>query len=97
MTQFSGTGQLQPADVGLNRVIKHRLKQAQMQYLVESHQKQIADGLKPEQVKFTTSLPALRDASVAGIVEVYDFMTGPTGRELVKKVWYSRPIHIIDI
>jgi hypothetical protein len=39
----------------------------------------------------------LRDASVAGIVEVYDFMTGPTGRELVKKVWYSRPIHIIDI
>jgi hypothetical protein len=57
-----------------------------MCYLVESHQKQIADGFTPEQVKFTTSLPALRDALVAGIVEVYDFMTGPSGQELVKKV-----------
>lgn len=77
---------MQPADVGLNRVIKHRLKQAQMRYLVESHQTQIAGGLTPERVKITTSLPALRDASVAGVVEVYDFMTGPSGRELVKKV-----------
>ena len=57
-----------------------------MRYLVDSHQTQIASGLAPEQVKFTTSLPALRDASVAGVVEVYDFMTGPTGRELIKKV-----------
>jgi hypothetical protein len=48
--------------------------------------KQIADGFTPEQVKFTTSLPTLRDALVAGIVEVYDFMTGPSGWELVKKV-----------
>jgi UDP-N-acetylglucosamine transferase subunit ALG13 len=77
---------LQPADVGLNRVIKHCLKQSQMQYLVEAHQQQIADGLTPEQVKFSVSLPVLRDASVAGLVEVYDFMTGPTGRQLVKKV-----------
>jgi hypothetical protein len=86
---FLGTGKMQPADVGLNRVIKHRLKQSQMQYLVEAHQKQILAGLTPEQVKFSTSLPVLRDASVAGIVEVYDFMTGPTGRQLIKKVRIS--------
>ena len=77
---------MQPADVGLNRVIKHRLKQSQMQYLVEAHQQQIAGNLTPEQVKFSVSLPVLRDASVAGLVEVYDFMTGPTGCQLVKKV-----------
>jgi hypothetical protein len=83
---FLGTGKLQPADVGLNRVIKHRLKQSQMKYLIEVHQKQIATGLTPEQVKFSTSLPVLRDASVAGIFEVYDFMTGPAGHQLIKKV-----------
>lgn len=77
---------MQPVDVGLNRIIKHRLKQAQMNYLIEAHQKQIANGLTPEQVKISTSLPELRDASVVGIVEVYDFMTGPIGRELIKKV-----------
>ena len=77
---------MQPADVGLNRVIKHRLKQSQMQYLVEAHQKQIANGLTPEQVKFSISLPVLCDASVAGLVEVYDFITGPIGCQLVKKV-----------
>jgi hypothetical protein len=72
--------------VGLNRIIKHRLKQSQMQFLVDLYQAQIAAGLTPNNVKFSTSLPVLRDATVAGIVDVYDFMTGPTSRELVKKV-----------
>ena len=57
-----------------------------MQYLVKAHQKQIVNGLTPEQVKFLISLPLLCDASVAGLVEVYDFMTGPIGRWLVIKV-----------
>ena len=74
----SGTGKMQPADVGLNWVIKHRLKQAQINYLVKAHQQQLSNELTPEQVKISISLPELRDASVAGIVEVYDFMTGPT-------------------
>ena len=81
-----GTGIFQPADVGPNHVIKHCLKQHQTEYLVNSHQKQIDSGLTTEQVKFTTSLPVLRDASVAGIVAVYDFMTGPFRRELIQKV-----------
>ena len=53
---------------------------------MDSHQTQIAAGLTPNDVKFSTSLPVLRDATVAGIVDVYNFMTGPTGRKLVKKV-----------
>ena len=57
-----------------------------MQFLVETHQAQIATGLTPEQVKFSTSLPVLHDATVVGIVDVYDFMISATGRELVKKV-----------
>ena len=61
-------GKLQLADVGLNRVIKHRLKQSQMQYLIKAHQQQIAGSLTPEQVKFSFSLPVLRDASVVCLV-----------------------------
>ncbi|KAF8421125.1 hypothetical protein L210DRAFT_3424578, partial [Boletus edulis BED1] len=87
MSEFPlGTGIFQPADVGLNCVIKHHLKQHQTEYLVKSHQQQIKDSLTTAQVKFTTSLPVLRDASVSGIVSVYEFMTGPFGRELVQKV-----------
>ena len=79
----SGIGIFQPADVGLNQVIKHRLKQHQSQYLVESHHQQLKSGLTAEQVKIMTSLPVLWDKSVAGIVSVYEFMTSPFGHELV--------------
>ena len=79
-------GIAQPADVGLNRVIKHQLKQSQLQYLINVHQTQIASGLTPEQVQISTSLPVLRDATVVGLVEVYDFMTSFVGCQLVKKV-----------
>ena len=85
-TYFLGTGKAQPADVGLNRVIKHRLKQSQMRFLVNAHQSQIASGLTPKQVRFTTLLPVLRNATVAGLVDVYHFMTSHVGRTLVKKV-----------
>ncbi|KIK80670.1 hypothetical protein PAXRUDRAFT_15653 [Paxillus rubicundulus Ve08.2h10] len=83
----SCTGIFQPADVGLNHIIKHHLKQHQTEYLVDLHQKQMDSGLTAEQVKFTTSLPVLRDASVAGIMAVYDFMMGQFGCELVQKSW----------
>ncbi|KAN0091452.1 hypothetical protein V8E55_005018, partial [Tylopilus felleus] len=69
------TGIFQPAD------------QHQTEYLVETHQQQINSGLTTEQVKFSTLLPVLRDASVTGIVSIFNFMTGPFGRELVKKSW----------
>ncbi|KAG1722946.1 hypothetical protein EDB19DRAFT_1834792 [Suillus lakei] len=85
--KYPCTGKFQPADVGLNQVIKHRLKQNQVNFLVEAHSSQISCGLVPEQVKFTTSLPVLRDASVAALVDVYDFMMSAAGCELVKKGW----------
>jgi hypothetical protein len=90
----SGMGKAQPADVGLNRVIKHQLKQSQLQYLINVHQAQIASGLTPKQVEISTSLPVLRDATVAGLVEVYDFMTSFAGRQLVKKV--CTDVFVID-
>ena len=61
-------------------------KQLHMQFLVDSHQTQITAGLTSNNVKFSTSLPVLHDATVTGIVDVYDFITGPTGHKLVKRV-----------
>jgi hypothetical protein len=66
-------------------MIKHWLKQSQMNFLVNKYQKQIASGLTPTQVKFSTLLPVLHDATVAGIVDAYDFMNIFTGCELVKR------------
>lgn len=80
------TGIFQPADVGLQRIIKHQLRQAALRFLVAEHRKQVKSGLTPEQVKVTTSLPVLRDASVRGIVDAWQFMTGPTGRDIVRRV-----------
>ena len=92
-----GTSIFQPADVGLNRVIKHCLKQDQTEYLMESQQQQINSGLTAEQVKYMTSLPVLCDASVAGIVSVYNFMTIPFGRELISYVFYSQSWECCEI
>ncbi|KAJ4463620.1 hypothetical protein C8R41DRAFT_927307 [Lentinula lateritia] len=47
----------------------------------------LAAGAKPEEIKVTTSLPKLRDASVAGLVKAYEYMQLLDGRDLIKKAW----------
>ena len=42
-------GKAQPANVGLNCVIKHQLKQSQLKYLIETYRKQVTTGLPVEQ------------------------------------------------
>ncbi|TFY74415.1 hypothetical protein EWM64_g9597, partial [Hericium alpestre] len=81
------TGIFQPADVGMQRITKHRLAQEEVHFLIKSHKSQTASGLTPEQVKITTSYPVLRDATVMPIVQVFEFMRGPYGRDIVKKAW----------
>ncbi|KAG6863222.1 hypothetical protein C0993_012433, partial [Termitomyces sp. T159_Od127] len=79
------TGIFQPADVGLQRIVKHMLKQQTVEYMLSSHKEQLQHGITPESVKITNSIGPLRDATVAGLVHVYDFMQTLRGRELVKK------------
>ena len=86
---LAGMGKLQPADVGQNHVIKHRLKQCQLKYLVDAYSKQVVSVLTPEQVKFSTSKLELQDASVARIIEACKFTSSPVGQELIKKVCYN--------
>ncbi|KAF7793930.1 hypothetical protein EIP86_005052 [Pleurotus ostreatoroseus] len=81
------TGIFQPADVGIQRPVKHHLRQWALKFLVDSHTKQIESGLTPEQVRFTTSMPVLRDASVAPLVDVWKFMDAPDGHSIVRRAW----------
>ncbi|KAG5633951.1 hypothetical protein H0H81_004242 [Sphagnurus paluster] len=53
------TGIFQLADVGIQQILKHYLCQQTLNYLVASHKMQLASGLTPRQVKFTTPLPML--------------------------------------
>ncbi|KAJ7201951.1 hypothetical protein C8J57DRAFT_1411159 [Mycena rebaudengoi] len=55
--------------------------------MVEAHRKQLATGLTAEQVKFTTSLPVLCDASVKPIVDLFGWSQSLTGKELIKRAW----------
>ncbi|KAJ7178437.1 hypothetical protein C8R43DRAFT_942122 [Mycena crocata] len=80
------TGLFQPQDVGLQRVAKHKLKQSMLDYLVQSHQAQIAAGITPENVEFSSSYPVLRNASVRACVDLYDWLKTPEGMKIIKKV-----------
>jgi hypothetical protein len=82
------TGKFQPADVGLQRPIKHMLKQNLFEWMAQGHQDAIAWGAQPEEIKVTTSLPKLRDASVQGLVNVYDYMKTERGQRIIKKVCF---------
>ncbi|PBK85839.1 hypothetical protein ARMGADRAFT_1087111 [Armillaria gallica] len=81
------TGLLQPADIGLQRIIKHGLKQELFQWMIEQQRLQVASGTAPSDVALTTSYPALQDASIHGLVKVYDQMTSANGRKIVQKAW----------
>jgi hypothetical protein len=88
LTLLLGTGIFQPADVGLQRIIKHWIRQAQLLSLVKNHAEQRGNGLTTQQVQFTTSLPVLHDASVSHIVSAWEFLNSPDGRDIVQKVCY---------
>ncbi len=80
------TGIFQPADAGLQCIVKHCQKQCLFCWLVEEQRKQVAGGIDPNKVRITTSYPELWDASIHGLVEVYDFMNSPDGQVIVKMV-----------
>ncbi|THV03410.1 hypothetical protein K435DRAFT_835856 [Dendrothele bispora CBS 962.96] len=80
----------QPADVGLQRVVKHHIRQDNLQWLVDKHMAGLSEGLTPSQIKFTTSLPVLRDAaSIQPCVNVFEFFQTLEGRKLVQKAWQN--------
>ena len=92
---FVGIGIFQPADVGVQKVAKQFICHKMLDYLVDRHKEQLAQGLTPDKVKFTTSMPELRKASVLPIVELYKFLSGPLGREVVQRVSLEISLHCV--
>ncbi|KAG6859401.1 hypothetical protein C0995_008932 [Termitomyces sp. Mi166 len=68
------TGIFQPADVGLQQIVKHMLKQQTVEYMLSFHKEQLKHGITPKSVKITNFIRPLHNATVAGLVHVYDFM-----------------------
>ncbi|KAJ7247701.1 hypothetical protein C8J57DRAFT_1240641 [Mycena rebaudengoi] len=81
------TGLFQPADVSLQRVAKHILKQDSLNYLVDVFQSQSKAGVAPKDVKFPSSLPVLCDATVRGLVKMYDYFQTLEGHKIVQQAW----------
>ncbi|KAJ7029747.1 hypothetical protein C8F04DRAFT_1115737 [Mycena alexandri] len=55
--------------------------------MVAAHMEQLEGGLTPEQVKFSTSVPVLRNASVKPIVDLYNWAQTSVGKDLIKRAW----------
>ncbi|PPR06271.1 hypothetical protein CVT24_000890 [Panaeolus cyanescens] len=81
------TGIFQPADVGVQRILKQFIRQEMLEFLVDAHSTQMAAGLSAENVKITTSYPILRNASVKPIVNLFNFLSGSAGREIIQRAW----------
>ena len=73
------------ADVGLQRIIKHHLSQAELNWFVDAHAAQLESGTAPEKIEFTKSLPILRDATVKPLVEVFEWLRSHEGRQVIKR------------
>ncbi|KAJ6605859.1 hypothetical protein B0H10DRAFT_1957019 [Mycena sp. CBHHK59/15] len=49
------------------------------------HQEQLAAGMTPEKVVFSSSYPVLRNASVRPCVELYNWLKTPEGEDIIKR------------
>lgn len=85
LTELAGTGEFQPADVLLQRIVKHIIKQAALDFFVASSTRQLNAGISAECVKIPNDLPTLRDASVVWTLEAFLYLKDRP--EVVAKAW----------
>ncbi|KAG9118568.1 hypothetical protein FRC07_006863 [Ceratobasidium sp. 392] len=79
------TGEFQPADTMLQRIVKHVIKQAALDFFAGWATRLLKNGAKPEQVVLPNDLPTLRNASVAWTLEAYHYLAKRP--DIVKKSW----------
>ncbi|KAL1936970.1 hypothetical protein VTO73DRAFT_2825 [Trametes versicolor] len=94
------TGLVQPADVGLQRLLKHQIKRSATDFVVATATRQLASGKKPADIKLPTDLPTLRNASIAWLLDAFKYFD--QNPEVVRKAWVqckiSTPDHgILDL
>ena len=82
---MTGTGIAQPADVGLQRLLKHHVKRSATDFVVGRAMRELAAGVKPKEIKLPTKLPILRNASIAWLLDAYNFFA--QNQPVVLKAW----------
>ncbi|KAK6997237.1 hypothetical protein R3P38DRAFT_3624476 [Favolaschia claudopus] len=67
----------------------HFSTQKTMQELIEKicYQEQVAAGVTPEKVVYSSSYPVLRNASVRACVTLYEWLNTEQGRAVIKRSW----------
>ena len=81
-----GTGVFQPADVGLQRIIKHYIRQCTLETMVQTHRDQLTKGIPLCGIEYYKSIKHLRNTSIRALVNVHNYLTTSEGRRIVYKV-----------
>ena len=80
----------QPADVGLQRYLKHHVKRSATDFFVASATRDLNNNIPVDQIKLPTDLPSLRNASIGWLLDAYKFFTD--NRDIVKNAWAQSKI-----
>lgn len=80
-----GTGEFQPADVGLQWILKQLVRQAASDFFISYTTNQLAAGVEPENILLPIDIKTLRDASVAWQMQAWE--TVGNQPEKVQDAW----------
>ncbi|KAJ3566905.1 hypothetical protein NP233_g6700 [Leucocoprinus birnbaumii] len=78
------TGKFQPNDVGIQRIVKHIIRQEASNYFMAQVKRHVDSGARGD-FTFNTDLPTLRNASVGWITKSFEYFKEHP--ELVLKAW----------
>jgi len=81
------TGIFQPCDLGLQRVYKHHICLVASNYFISMVRSQIEEGICPEEVKLSTALPPLRNATAAWVLHSINHLNEPAQQSIRNKSW----------
>ncbi|KAF9502731.1 hypothetical protein BS47DRAFT_1403181 [Hydnum rufescens UP504] len=79
------TGILQPADVGLQRVIKHFIRCVCLEFLTTHIEEELQNGVVPTHIHVPKNINKLRDATATWITDALEWLRD--NPELVKSAW----------
>ena len=69
-----GTGKFQPADVGVQKVLKHHIRHSCHQFLVQCAKQQAELGIRSHNVKLPTAIGPLRNASASWVTDAFKWI-----------------------
>jgi hypothetical protein len=90
----AGTPLVQPADVGINCVFKHKVKQSALDFFAGGVVRKLAEGIEPEKIEIPMDLLTLHDASVAWTLDAWHYFH--ENPNLVRQAWADCKVGDLD-